>query len=465
MLVPASAFQDKAATWENIRVRIGAPLPIDAPQEKGGTLSLLELTGIGPASNFRVELADRLNIFTGDNGLGKTFILECAWWALTGNWTSSAVYPREDASKSEPQITFEVTGASGWPEKESSKYDWRRHTWVTHHERLTLPGLLIYARVDGAFAIWDPAGSYDSDSERNYYRPLILTREEVWDGLLEKSGGKTRSIFNGLINDWVDWQSNPKNYPFEILRQVLLHLSPPGLEEGDLGPLQPGTPVRIPGDRRLMPTIKHSYGEIPLVYASAAVRRIVAMAYLIVWAWEEHKAQSELIREEPQKRMVILIDEIEAHLHPQWQRIILPTLLSMAQILQRDIQVQFLITTHSPLVMVSMEPRFNPKRDKIFHLNLMRQNLLTAEVILEEPEFVRYGHVNSWLMSDIFELRHARALEAEKAIEAAKKLQLQNKITKEEVQQATDELARNLAGNDEFWPRWLFFAKQFGVEL
>ncbi len=31
-------------------------------------------------------LTDRLNIFTGDHGLDKSFVLDLAWWALTETW-------------------------------------------------------------------------------------------------------------------------------------------------------------------------------------------------------------------------------------------------------------------------------------------------------------------------------------------------------------------------------------------
>jgi hypothetical protein len=195
------------------------------------------------------------------------------------------------------------------------------------------------------------------------------------------------------------------------------------------------------------------------------VRRIVAMAYLIVWAWEEHKAQSQLIHKEPQRKMVILVDEMEAHLHPQWQRVILPALLDVREDLEADLQVQFFITTHSPLVMASMEPSFDFKRDKTFHLDLVQSDLFSGEVILEERDFERYGRVDSWLMSDFFEMRHARSLEAEQAIEDAKKLQLQDKASTKQVRQVSERLVKYLAENDRFWPRWTFFAEQHGVEL
>lgn len=322
----------------------------------------------------------------------------------------------------------------------------------------------------GGFAIWDPAkddGAPIFTMRGASQGPLVFTKEDVWDGLRVEEGGKTRFLSNGLINDWTDWQSHPEMYQFGTLKKVLRRLSPPGLELGDLGPLEPGKPVRIPGDSRWIPTIKHSYEQVPLVYASAGVRRIVAMAYLIVWAWEEHKTQSELIRKRPQRRMVVLVDEMEAHLHPQWQRVILPALLDVREDLGADLQVQFLITTQSPLVMASMEPRFDVKKDKIFHLDLVRTGLFDREVILEEPDFIPYGRVDAWLQSDIFEMRHARSLEAEQAIEDAKRLQLkdEDKVTTEEVREVSERLVKYLAADDRFWPRWTFFAEKHGAEL
>jgi hypothetical protein len=46
----------------------------------------------------------------------------------------------------------------------------------------------------------------------------------------------------------------------------------------------------------------------------------------------------------------VLIDEIEAHLHPRWQNTIVPLLRSVFP------RCQFIVTTHSPLVAASAEP-------------------------------------------------------------------------------------------------------------
>ncbi|HEY2740306.1 MAG TPA: ATP-binding protein, partial [Thermoanaerobaculia bacterium] len=43
-------------------------------------LKRIHLQGVGPAPEMDVELAPRLNLLTGDNGVGKTFLLDIAWW-------------------------------------------------------------------------------------------------------------------------------------------------------------------------------------------------------------------------------------------------------------------------------------------------------------------------------------------------------------------------------------------------
>ncbi len=49
-------------------------------------LERLELENVGPAPEMLLDLQPRLNLITGDNGLGKSFLLDAAWWALTRRW-------------------------------------------------------------------------------------------------------------------------------------------------------------------------------------------------------------------------------------------------------------------------------------------------------------------------------------------------------------------------------------------
>jgi AAA domain, putative AbiEii toxin, Type IV TA system/AAA domain len=426
--------------------------PEDASPDRGGSLALLELRGIGHTQSVCLKPADRINLITGDNGLGKTFLLECAWWALSGDWAERPAYPRPEARKNEPSIAYQIAGADGKPELQTTHYNWRNQTWPAREELQTIPGLVIYARVDGAFAVWDPAVSHSPGTRHADTRAFMFTRQDVWEGLTERTGFGALHRCNGLIYDWIIWQSDPKTYPFNILKNVLRRLSPP-----DLGVLEPGSPTRIfGGESRLMPTIKHVYGQVPLVYASAAVKRVIALAYLIVWTWNEHKAQSALIRENPQKRLVILIDELEAHLHPQWQRSILPALLAIQEDLDAELSIQLIITTHSPLVLASVEPYFDSTQDRLFLLEQDKQR----NVNLAELPWNKQGDVIGWLTSNSFGLQQARSKEAEIAIEAAEALMRKDALSKYPVKLRTMEgihkaLLEALPDHDPFWPRWL----------
>jgi hypothetical protein len=450
---PELIFQQNKSTWNDLRSFLRQPP--DAKQDQGGMLSYLETWGLGPAKHLLLEPADRLTLVTGDNGLGKTFLLECAWFALTGNWAGMQASPNlgkkpglGEETENPTTITYELKGDRGKSKKIILPYDWKSSSWPLT-KKPTIPGLIIYARVDGSFAVWDPARHLGSSEAPTGADKYVFTSSELWDG-------KTGCI-EGLIRDWVRWQYSPEKQHFETLSSVLKLLSPP-----DLGELKPSNPVRIPNDPRDIPTIKHPYGETPIVYASAGVRRIITLAYLVVWAWYEHCTASKISGVAPQRRLVVLIDEMEAHLHPRWQREVLPALMSIGEKLEPQLrEVQFLVATHSPLVAASTEPIFNDETDLLVDLVLAE----SGEVSLREMEFIRYGDVSSWLTSPIFKLEQARSSVAEAAIKDAKSIQLKQQVTGEEVSDVSMRLLKCLAADDKFWPRWITFAEKFGVTL
>jgi len=458
-----SMFQDKGVSWRELQqITTRAP---DVGPEEGGALSLLELCGIGPAKKLCLKPGDRINLITGDNALGKTFLLECAWWALSGNWAGLEAYPREDAKKSEPKVTFQICSEYKGEAVSSLKYDWETDSWPLPSKkgRPTIPGLIVYARVDGSFSVWDPArANMKGKNGRKGNEAFLFSPDEIWNGLESKTPPKGRVLCNGILRDWITWQHSEDPQVFDTFCKVLKRLSP-----RDLGVLEPGRPTRLLHDARDIPTVRHSYGTIPIIHASAGVKRIIAIAYLLVWAWQEHKTQSRLLHKPVERRMVVLIDELEAHLHPQWQRLILPALTDVCDELDAELKTQFIIATHSPLVTASMEPLYDEKTDKLFHLFLGREadDIFEEVVVLKELPFVRHGRLDRWLTSDVFELGEARSIEAEKAIEDALKLQKKSKPSTKEVRGISDRLVQYLAGEDSFWPRWICFAEKHGVDL
>ncbi len=97
-------------------------------------LEMLKLTKVGPVDLLEWDLSPRLNIITGDNGLGKTFLLECAWWALTETWARKyPVYPHPDSPKDpSPSITFRAGKSK---KGNSARYIWEKQIWKETRQR------------------------------------------------------------------------------------------------------------------------------------------------------------------------------------------------------------------------------------------------------------------------------------------------------------------------------------------
>jgi hypothetical protein len=404
-------------------------------------LEYLHLNNVGPAPELRYEAAERLNLITGDNGLGKSFLLDVAWWALTRTWSGTIALPTTQKGGA---IEYVVHGKSGAAEPVISKFRRENESWPLTAKRPAMPGIVVYIRIDGGFSVWDPARNYwrsDPDRAAAYH----FTSSEVWDGL---TIGERRAS-EGLERDWVSWQEGRKPQ-FEALEEVLRVLSPAGEM------LRAGPPRRLfLGEGRDRPTLLVGSQEVPVALASAGVRRALALAYFLVWAWHEHRVAAKLLDRAPEDRFVILFDEPETHLHPRWQRTIVPTLMAAIDALRgaKNTPPQLLIATHAPLVLASIEPMFSPELDELFHLKIV-----DGKVALETGGWATQGDVSEWLLSDVFGLQQPRSLEAERAIEAAEALMRGERhlpkglSTKQAIHK---QLQRLLPANDQFWPRWL----------
>ena len=325
-------------------------------------LKELHLQQVGPSDHFDVEFADRLNIFTGDNGLGKSFLLDVAWWVLTGNWVEQAAYPQKNREQN-PKINCLISNEENIGEYQSN-FDFSEQQWQNLQMPPLLKEVIIYVRVDGSFSVFDPARK--SDVAYNF------NSDTLWNGL--KQNGKV--LCNGLIQDWVTWQNQTNKYPFQLFYNVIKKLAPHPDESIEIG-----EPTRVSvEDVRDIPTINLPYGNVPVTQASAGMKRILGLAYLLVWTWYEHKKAAELKQQKPINQIVLLIDEVESHLHPQWQRVILPAILDVVTELQNSMKIQALVTTHSPLVLASLEPSFDEEVDKLFLFKLENKDVTLDEV-------------------------------------------------------------------------------------
>ena len=83
-------------------------------------IEYLGLENVGPAPEMALDFAPRVNLLTGDNGLGKSFLIDVVWWALTRRWPrevnrrmTSGHPARPHDSQSEASIGIRLRGRTG----------------------------------------------------------------------------------------------------------------------------------------------------------------------------------------------------------------------------------------------------------------------------------------------------------------------------------------------------------------
>ena len=90
-------------------------------------------------------------------------------------------------------------------------------------------------------------------------------------------------------------------------------------------------------------------GEFSLEQLSDGYQNVLALAADIAWQMAmQHEAPA---AHSPNTEALVLIDEIELHLHPQWQQHVLPDLMRTFP------NAQFVVSTHSPQVLSTIGPK------------------------------------------------------------------------------------------------------------
>jgi predicted ATP-binding protein involved in virulence len=101
---------------------------------------------------------------------------------------------------------------------------------------------------------------------------------------------------------------------------------------------------------------------------------------------------------------LVLVDEIDAHMHPEWQRQLTGHLKKIFP------KVQFIATTHSPLIPVTLTP------EEVLRLRRDAQN--PSLILVERMDVdMRRWQANQVLTSPLFDLGSTMAPEMEEAME------------------------------------------------
>lgn len=241
-------------------------------------------------------------------------------------------------------------------------------------------------------------------------------------GTLFQDIGKdtVESLFNDiseLINaeEWLLQEDYKANKPseiqaqvkarLEIIKDVLINLLP------DVQDIRISTPsVESPNPRA---EFKTPDGWLRLSGLSLGYQTMIAwMVDLAAHLFQRYPNSPNPIAEPA----VVLIDEIDLHLHPKWQRTI------MSYLSERFTKTQFIVTAHSPLIVQAAE-----------NANIVVLKREGDEVhIHQHKDAVRGWRIDQILNSDLFEGIGARSPRVQELLEERRKLLSKSKLTKKD---------------------------------
>lgn len=380
----------------------------------------------------RLDFGSRLNVFTGDNSLGKSVLLDVIWRKASGRW------PDDTPVRPDP---------GGWIDCEVQNYLGRDII-----DKNNNPGIRLYFSQQ--------TGTHTSVYHtQNVYMDADV--REVWNGKALSAAPQAatqpspkddgRMMCGGLVSDLLRWRLEDSEY-YHILQDVLLSLSPPGepllIDRKSVRPFD--------NDARYVPALTTKRGLVPITLASEGIKRILSIAYLLTWGVAEYRFRAREPDARPQ--LYLLIDEVETHLHPKWQRVILPAILKV--ISNRDLfgdGPQLFVTTHAPLVLASLEAPVDPARDRLFHLRPTEDE---THVAVDALVWEKHGAVGNWITSDVFGLSSEYSVEVEALRRDLTHLLTQDQQSDADVAAMTARVTQRLNPVDILYADWFDWVRR-----
>ncbi|MCX7098082.1 MAG: AAA family ATPase [Methylococcales bacterium] len=188
----------------------------------------------------------------------------------------------------------------------------------------------------------------------------------------------------------------------EIIKDILIKLLP------DVEDIR----ISVPNEKSPLPRVefKTPDGWLMLFQLSLGYQTMIAwMVDLAAQLFNEYPHSPNPIAEPA----VVLIDEIDLHLHPKWQRTI------MSYLSERFINTQFIVTAHSPLIVQAAENA---------NIVVLKREANGVSIHQQDKD-VQGWRIDQLLTSDLFDLGSARSPHYEKLLEHRRQILSQAELT------------------------------------
>jgi len=289
-------------------------------------INAITLEQIGCFERISIPFKPEVNIICGENGIGKTTIIEAVGTVFAGHYSKIIKNVSSDRGAIDFSIQVEGRDQTGRLAIERSMPDQGEGARVGNGLlRLAKEVLYIKAARDIGYR---PLGSLHRDPDRlpNSFNAALsggMSNEDL------KNWFVNRALFEGQPNGLSDIELTDLKFAKDSLSFLDSRIRYEGVRGRDFQIL-----------------IKTPDGTIPFEFLSSGHRTtfytILGVIKEVEYRRLDYPAQ--------EFAGLILIDEIDLHLHPDWQR-------KIVRILQVAFpKAQFIVTTHSPHVIQAAEP-------------------------------------------------------------------------------------------------------------
>lgn len=321
----------------------------------------LVVDGIGGIQHLELQFIDNMNVICGANGIGKTTILDIISDAFSSNISSklkrNALCEKGSYFISVGDIENQILEKTEDVEKFQPNAEVYRGGWQHYSNNLLYFGIdrnINYAKLE----------SVTSDPERKDY---IV-------GQMAVNGIQANDIKNWFVNRYlfVDKKGSLTNEQIENYK----------LAEKAFGVLDDTVNFKTVIARTYDIMLTTSKGDIYFEYLSSGYKSCIYIIFGIIKEIEYRTSERPV--QANKFDGVVLIDEVDLHLHPIWQAGLIKALKAIFP------YVQFILTTHSPSVLQILE------KEEIIALGYNEK----GDTYLKELNLGKYG-LQGWTLEEI----------------------------------------------------------------